>query len=136
MYDFKNKRKNIQEANKYMLAKTASMFEYSGLPETIPAHELEKIIQTHGFAFITRAPDGELYAFAGTMGGEMDAYGNPQDIIIANTYLKFNKTLNIAKDGVLIKNDDFYIGLMPLYEKANTFLVENDINMMLWGYNS
>ena len=28
------------------------------------------------------------------------------------------------------------IGLMPLYEKANTFLVENDINMMVWGYNS
>ncbi|MFV3282422.1 hypothetical protein ACNI4X_29240, partial [Klebsiella pneumoniae] len=28
------------------------------------------------------------------------------------------------------------MGLLPLYEKANTFLVENDINMMMWGYNS
>ena len=51
-------------------------------------------------------------------------------------FLNFNKTLNIAKDGVLIRNDDMRIGLMPLYEKANTFLVENDINMMVWGYNS
>ena len=25
---------------------------------------------------------------------------------------------------------------MPIFERGNTFLVENDINMMLWGYNS
>lgn len=134
-YDYKAKRKNICQLNDYMLAKTVSMFEYEGLPETIPYEELEKIIQRNGYAFITKV-NGELYAFAGSMGGELDVYGNPQDITINNVFLNFNKTLNIAKDGVLIRNDDMRIGLMPLYEKANTFLVENDINMMVWGYNS
>lgn len=134
-YDYKAKRKNICQLNDYMLAKTVSMFEYEGLPETIPYEELEKIIQRNGYAFITEV-NGKLYAFAGSIGGEMDVYGNPQDITINNVFLNFNKTLNIAKDGVLIRNDDMRIGLMPLYEKANTFLVENDINMMVWGYNS
>ncbi|NBK98307.1 MAG: hypothetical protein EOM50_09840 [Erysipelotrichia bacterium] len=134
-YDYKAKTKNIRQLNDYMLAKTVSMFEYEGLPETIPYEELEKIIQRNGYAFITKV-NGELYAFAGSMGGELDVYGNPQDITINNVFLNFNKTLNIAKDGVLIRNDDMRIGLMPLYEKANTFLVENDINMMVWGYNS
>jgi hypothetical protein len=134
-YDYKAKRKNICQLNDYMLAKTVSMFEYEGLPETIPYEELEKIIQRNGYAFITEV-SGKLYAFAGSIGGELDVYGNPQDITINNVFLNFNKTLNIAKDGVLIRNDDMRIGLMPLYEKANTFLVENDINMMVWGYNS
>lgn len=134
-YDYKAKTKNIRQLNDYMLAKTVSMFEYEGLPETIPYEELEKIIQRNGYAFITKV-NGVLYAFAGSMGGELDVYGNPQDININNVFLNFNKTLNIAKDGVLIRNDDMRIGLMPLYEKANTFLVENDINMMVWGYNS
>lgn len=134
-YDYKAKTKNIRQLNDYMLAKTVSMFEYEGLPETIPYEELEKIIQRNGYAFITKV-NGELYAFAGSMGGELDVYGNPQDITINNVFLNFNKTLNIANDGVLIRNDDMRIGLMPLYEKANTFLVENDINMMVWGYNS
>lgn len=134
-YDYKAKTRNISQLNDYMLAKTVSMFEYEGLPETIPYEELEKIIQRNGYAFITKV-NGELYAFAGSMGGELDVYGNPQDITINNVYLNFNKTLNIAKDGVLIRNDDMRIGLMPLYNKANTFLVENDINMMVWGYNS
>ena len=129
-YDYKAKRKNICQLNDYMLAKTVSMFEYEGLPETIPYEELEKIIQRNGYAFITEV-SGKLYAFAGSIGGELDVYGNPQDITINNVFLNFNKTLNIAKDGVLIRNDDMRIGLMPLYEKANTFLVENDINMMV-----
>lgn len=135
-YDYKNKAGNIRLLNKYMLAKTVSMFEYSGLPETLPASELEKLIQKNGFAFVTKANDGNIYAFAGSIGGECDAYGNGKNFIIANPYLNFNKTCDIEKDGVLFQNDDLRLGLMPIFERGNTFLVENDINMMLWGYNS
>lgn len=135
-YDYKNKAGNIRLLNKYMLAKTVSMFEYSGLPETLPASELEKLIQTNGFAFVTKANDGNIYAFAGSIGGECDAYGNGKNFIIANPHLNFNKTCDIEKDGVLFQNDDLRLGLMPIFERGNTFLVENDINMMLWGYNS
>ena len=135
-YDYKSKRDNVRQLNKYMLAKTLSMFEYENLPSTIPARELEKLLQSNGYAFITKAPDGELYAFTGGLGGEPDAYGNATQIVISNTALKYNATLNIKKDGVLFYNDDMAAGLLPFYEKQNTLLVENEINMVVWGYNS
>lgn len=136
-YDYKAKTRNINQLNKYMLAKTLSMFEYQGLPETIPQRELERLLQTNGYAFITKAPDGKLYAFAGSLGGtERDPYGQPTQITIANVALNFNKTLDLNKDGVLLRNDDLRLGVMPVFEKCNTLLVENDVNMVMWGFNS
>lgn len=136
-YDYKDKTRNINQLNKYMLAKTLSMFEYQGLPETIPQRELERLLQTNGYAFITKAPDGELYAFSGSLGGaERDPYGQPTQITIANVALNFNKTLDLNKDGVLLRNDDLRIGVMPVFEKCNTLLVENEVNMVMWGFNS
>ena len=134
-YDYKAKTKNVNQLNNYMLAKTLSMFEYTGLPETIPAKELEKILQLKGFAFISEV-NGKLYALSATKSGEQDAYGNCLQVTIANVYLKFNKTLSIADDGVLFSNDEMDIGLYPLFEKCNSQLVENEINMTMWGFNS
>lgn len=135
-YDYKSKRANVNQLNKYMLAKTLSMFEYENLPATIPARELEKLLQRNGYAFITKAPDGELYAFTGGLGGETDVYGNATQIVISNPALKYNATLDIKKDGVLFYNDDMAAGLLAFYEKQNTLLAENEINMVVWGYNS
>ena len=134
-YSYKDKTRNILVSNNYMLAKTLSMFEWENLPETIPYKELEKILQVNGYAFITEV-NGELYAFSGGLGGAVDAYGNPTEIIINNVGLNFNATLNLKNDGVLIHNDDMNMGLIPLLDRYNTFLVENDINMMMYGYNS
>ena len=127
-YDYKAKQKNVRQLNEYMLAKTLSMFEYENLPTTIPARELEKLLQRGGYAFITKAPDGELYAFTGGLGGETDVYGNATQIVIANTALKYHATLDIKKDGVLFYNDDMAAGLLAFYEKQNTLLAENEIN--------
>lgn len=135
MYDYKAKTINVNTLNSYMLAKTLSMFEYENLPDSIPYHELEKLLQVNGFAFITKV-NGELYAFSGGIGGEPDVYGNATTITISNPALKFNKTLDIKKDGVLIKNDDMSMGLIPLYEKHHMLMVENDINIVVNGYNS
>ena len=134
-YDYKAKSKNVITQNNYMLAKTVSMFEWENLPETIPYKELEKLLQINGFAFITKV-NGELYAFNGGLGGVPDVYGNPTQIVISNPSLNFNETLDLKKDGVLIINDDFQLGLIPLFNRYNTFLIENDINMMMYGYNT
>lgn len=134
MYDFKAKDENIRQANKMTVSKTLSMFKWDGLPDTIPADELEKMLQMRGYAFITEV-DGDLYAMTGGLGGEPDAYGNPTTITIANPALRFNKTLNLKKDGVLLCNDKLMVGTLPIIEKYNTFMVENDINMMVEGYN-
>lgn len=135
MFNYKNKQANIRQSNAYMFAKTLSMFEWQGLPETIPYREFERLLQTYGFAFVTEV-EGELYAFHGTLGGEQDAYGNPKQITINNVGLNFNKTLSVESDGVLVLSDDSKMGLLPLFNKYHYMMAENDINMVIRGFNS
>lgn len=135
MYDVKKKDHNLAQYNNYTMSKTLSMFEWAGLPETIPYFELEKLLQKHGFAFITEV-EGELYAFWGGIGGVQDVYGNPTQITINNVALGFNKTLDIKEDGVLVYNDDCMMGLLPLITKFNSALVENDISLYMAGITS
>lgn len=95
------------------LAKTQSMFEYEGLPDSIPQKELERLLQTTGNAFVTSV-DGVLYALSGGKGGEPDVYGRATLYTVANPALKLNKTYDIRKDGVLIENDSNGESLLPL----------------------
>lgn len=134
-YNYKDKVTNVRNLNMYMLNRTLKMFEYEGLPETIPVRELEKILQMQGYAYFTEV-NGELYALHGGLGGERDAYYHPTKITISNPWLNFTKTLDIAKDGVMMNNDDMMLGLAPLYDKYNTLMVENDITMVLNSYNN
>lgn len=135
MYSYKDKVSNIGQMNAYMLAKTLSMFEYQALPESLPSAELERLVQTSGYAFVTEV-NGELYAFTGGLGGVPDVYGNPTQITISSPALNFNKTLSLKDDGVLFINDSCRIGLLPMFNKHNTLLAENDINMVMYGYNT
>jgi hypothetical protein len=118
-----------------MLDRTLKMFEYEGLPDSIPAKELEQILQTKGYAYITEV-NGDLYALWGGLGGEQDAYYKPTTITISNPWLNFTKSLDIEKDGVMMDNDDMKMGLTPLYDKYNTLHVDNDITMVLNSYNN
>lgn len=133
MYEFKNKEANVAQLNKYMLAKTRAMFVWDGLPTTLPSSELEKILQTNGWAFITEV-GGELYAFKGSFGGVEDAYGNPTQITINNVGLNFNKTMDLT-DGVLIYSDSSAMGLLPLFNKLHLAQVETELTMIIQSYN-
>lgn len=133
MYDYKCKEANVRQLNSYMLAKTRAMFVWDGLPDTIPSTELEKLLQTNGWAFITKV-EGKLYAFKGSLGGVEDVYGNPTQITINNVGLNFNKTLNLA-DGVLIYSDSSSMGLLPLFNKLHLAQVESELTMLIQGYN-
>ena len=112
-----------------------SMFEWENLPETIPKKELEKQLQVNGYSFITKIK-GKIYALNGSLGGEVDEYGNATQITINNIALDFNETLSLKDDGVLICNDDLMLGLMPVFTRYNTMIMENDINLSMLGYSS
>lgn len=122
----------------YMLNRSQSMFEYKGLPDTIPANILELMLQTKGFAVITDKFDGNLYAYSEGvgLGGELDEYYRPTKAVIANPYQKFNATLTIGEDCELILNDTLFMGLVPLYERYAELLVENVVSMRTASVNS
>lgn len=135
MYKPNDKEKNIQELNNYMLAKTLGMFSYSGLPNTIPQREIERLLQMNGYVFITEH-DGELYAFEGGLGGKRDVYNLPTEIYVNNPNLGLSQAFNLKNDGVFIVNDFVALGLQPLFERFNTLLVENHITMNLNNFNT
>lgn len=136
LYDLSDKKQNINDIMRYMLIRTQSMFEWHGLPETIPAKYLEQYLQINGFAGIARADDGNLYAFEGGLGGEPDAYYNPTVLTVANPYLKFNKELLIGTDCVVVRNDIFYYGLVPMLNKYASQLAENELSMYMASINT
>ena len=133
-YDFKNKEKNLNDYITYMLNRSVTMFKYHNLPETMPQREIELLLQTNGWGCVCEI-NGNLYALNGGLGGVPNAYNMPTEIIISNLYLKFNKTLTIDTDCVVIPNDSMYVGLLPLYNRYCTMLVENDITMILATVN-
>lgn len=135
MFDYKNKDLNRRREFDYLLSKTLSIFKYGGLPETIPQRELERQLQTKGYAFITKVK-GKLYSFNGGLGGIPDPYGNPTQIVIANPSLDYNATLDIKKDGVLIRNDEMMSGLTHLLEKYIYMMTENEISMVVNSFNA
>lgn len=123
-----DKKKAMENEISYMLNRTQSMFHYENLPSTIPALELELILQTKGNAFITKHND-KLYAFNGNAGGELDEYSRAKFFIVTNTALNLSKSYEIGIEGILMKNDSLELGLLPLFSKYSILLVENRISM-------
>lgn len=137
LYNFKDKKNNIFNHTIYMLMRTSRMFKWSGLPETIPEKYLEQFLQVNGYAGIAVGDDaGSLYAFYGGLGGEPDAYYNPTKFIVANPYLKLSKEYTIDSDCIIIRNDPFYIGLMPLFNKYASMLSENELSLNMASINT
>lgn len=115
---------------KYYLARCQSMFKYDGLPDTIPAKWLEHYLFTNGqCVFIKNGED--LIVTTGGMGGDPDIYYIPTKYIVSNPYVNENarKTYTIGKDCVLIRNDTYSQGLIPLLTRYCSQLTENDLTM-------
>lgn len=129
-YDRKEKDRNTRNQVMYMLNRSLLMFEYHGLPESIPPIELERLLQSNGFAGITEV-DGKLYAFYGGLGGEQDVYGRPTTMVISNPALNYNETLEIEKDVVLMRNDSMMLGLIPTFAKYCSMMNENEVSLTL-----
>lgn len=113
-----------------VLCMTSKMFEYTGTPETVPPVELEKILQTSGNVGIAEV-DGNLYALQGSRGGECDAYGYGKDYVVANPWLKLNKTFKIDEDIVVINNTPFADSLLPIIGKYGVLYTDATITLNL-----
>jgi hypothetical protein len=126
--DFKDKRSGVRQYVSYMLSRTQSMFKYTNLPETIPARMFELYLQCNGNCVVSDV-NGELYAFTGSFGGVPDAYYRPTIYTVANPYLNLTKMYKIDEDCILVKNDSMLIGLLPMFERYATMLVENELTI-------
>lgn len=123
-----NKRKSAKTYIRYMVIRLQKMFKYTGLPESIPSSMLEYYLLINGSCFITKYA-GELYAFLGGAGGEPDVYYRPTIYTVANPALKMSENFDIGKDGILMRNDSLWLGLMPMMSRFASLLAENLVSI-------
>ena len=133
MIQLTDKHKLLKQFKSNQLNKSLTMFEWSNLPDTIPAVELEKMLQINGYAVIAEY-QGKLYAFQAGFSGQ-DPYNQPTKAIVNNPALKNNTTYTIGVDCIVIKNDDMKQGLNGIYEYYGQRLIENQITMLMTDYN-
>ena len=112
----KDKDVSVNTFTQRVLCMTSKMFEYKGLPNTIPCVELEKILQVNGNVGIAKVNES-LYALQGTKGGEQDVYYRPTNYIVANPWLKLDKIFTIDSDIVVIDNTPYGDSLLPIIGK-------------------
>lgn len=145
--DILDKRKSIYNYVLLMLDRTNQMFEYSGLPDTIPAYMLELYLQINGHVCVTKV-EGNLYALPGGLGGAPDPYYRPTLYVTANPALGISKSLRILNhlppfgeqsyqgECVLVRNDTNLCGLFYLFSRYSTELAENDVSIRCAQINS
>lgn len=139
--DILDKKRGIYNYVMLMLDRTNEMFEYTGLPDTIPADMLETYLQLNGHVGITEVK-GDLYALPGGLGGAQDPYYRPTLYVVANPGLGFSASLSIvnflspfnknqAAQGkcVLMRNDTHMRGLFYTFSRYATEMVENDVSI-------
>lgn len=145
--DILDKRRSIYNYVMLMFDRTNQMFEYKGLPDTVPAYMLELYLQLNGHVCITEV-NGNLYALPGGLGGAPDPYYRPTLYVLANPGLGYSASLSIenhlppfAKQDtqgkcVLVRNDTNLRGLFYLFSRYATELAENDVSIRCAQINS
>ena len=135
-YDFNGKPDKgmlLSSYIRYFLARLQSMFIYEGLPDTIPQKWLENYLLVNGSCVWVKNGDDLIVTHAG-IGGKPDVYYIPTECIVANPYMNQvdgNRTYTRDVDCVLMVNDTYAQGLLPLLKKYCSMLVENEITMSI-----
>ena len=131
-----DKQRRVRDHVLYMLDRTQQIFIWEGLPETIPSHELEFMLQVFGNVCVTEITETPkesiskgLYAFYGGLGGTPDAYYNPTIYTVANPYLNFSKEMEIGVECIRMRNDKLGLGFLPMFMKYATLQNENEISL-------
>lgn len=128
------------------LDRLQSLFVYEGLPEEVPAKWLEHYLMTNGTCIFTKLDD-KYYALVGNPADQCNAYYVPLKYVVANPWIKLpdGNTLSkefitedtkyfgseLKQDCVLMRNDTYAVGLLPMIYRYCKKIVENDITMEL-----
>lgn len=132
------KRKNIKQGMTLepsyfywcntLLEYAINIFEWSGLPDTIPQHEIEMGLYSHGYTTIVRLSNGKFISpYENSRSGITDYY----DIF---TKVNFTTPLHygtrtIGKDAVLICNNSLKMSLLPKIQRYATLLAHTDVSI-------
>jgi len=115
----------------YMLGKVRGIFNYEGLPLTIPRDVMEGYLTQSGSA-VFYEHEGDFFVSDATPYGEADIYGRQVEVSIAHKIDGIQKQLTrrIGVDAVLICNDPERAGLSPLLEEYAALMAQAKLSML------
>lgn len=134
--DFKKKETIVDYHINKALIQLSSLFKYQNLPKTISERAMKLQFYINGFNVLINYEnedkqkskfDSGLYALYGGLGGEFNAYYEPQRAIIANPWLNFYKTAYNNEDCIIVPNDALYMGLLPILKYNSKLITEAEI---------
>lgn len=132
-----DKKANTMFYIRQTLEQLAEMFEYTGLPDSIPKRYMLLQLFTNGNIFVTDKSNGNgLVSFVGGWGGKPDGYYVPTRYVVANPYFRVEQSFKIGEDGILIYNDSQALGLLPVITRYCELMAENDISLRMASINS
>lgn len=146
-----DKAKLTRENFQWFMNKTAQMFEYKGLPPTMPAFALERLLQYTGAAVVWDVPgrykpngyglafdyftevEGapNLYAFELNLAEAPDPYYDSYQAIITNVGFTptISETVEINKGVIVLRNDTHMNGIASVHLKYAKLLTEAEISL-------
>lgn len=115
----------------YYLSRLQSMFIYDGLPDTIPQKWLENLLLVNGSCVWVKTEGDGLFVNRAAPAGDRDVYYIPEKVIVTNPWakgpLKSEYTRDV--DCVLMVNDTYAQGLLPILKRYCSLMVENYITL-------
>lgn len=126
--DIKDKDYQVSRLMNYMFSRTMMMFDYEGLPESLPKREMERLNQFFGSGTVFECKAG-LVIDKGRWSETPNGYYLPQKSIVTNPYFEVNQTFTDGVDCVITKNDSFYSGLSPMFARYAELIATNEISM-------
>ena len=129
LYDFKNKAVSTKDNVMDFLNRTLTMFTYGKLPDSLPERELELIAQCHGYGIVAENK-GDLVGLWGTFAPPYDVYYRARNVLVCNPWAEINRTFEIDKDCVLLRNDPLNRGLLPLLTRYSSLMTEAEITFV------
>ena len=129
-YNPKSKTGNVIDYLDMLYNKTLTMFLYTDLPETLPAEELEKLLQFNGKCWVGELEESLIALPITYRYDKVDIYNRPlyADVFIPNT--KETKTIKLS-DGVVFRNDYLEKGLSKIFEKYSYLITESELTLYL-----
>ena len=117
---------------KMLLEKAIAIYEYDGLPATIPAHEIERLLMTLGACVFVKTADYGLVVLPCTFSG-VGVYNDlPPDVLWATPLV--NGSAKRA-DVAVGYNNSTHIGLADTIDRYSRLLADVDATFSITLYN-
>ena len=123
----------FQNSLDVLTAKCMEIFEYRGLPATLPKRVMERYLIENGFAIVYRVDD-DVFVSNQAPTGNPDLYGDDRNVEVQ--HFEDTLKLTIGIDAVLVRNDALKMGLMNLLSEFALLTAQSKITFLNLLVNS